>query len=172
MDVLNAAAVPALETRNFRVDSTGWQAWRSPNGILVLHDPARQITEFVEGPFAGEQLFTLKAALDETEKAGKRMPDRSEWGRIIANQCPNSVLEKGWFDDVSVRDAFDLALAGYRDQSSGAHYYANTFGFYWVFAPTKGNEYLGHCVSVSSNQTRCVTKCHREVGYSVRCLEN
>jgi hypothetical protein len=74
----------SLEKSNFRIDSTGWEIRQSRrDGTRFKINPEGDVTELLEGEFAGEQHFTWDAAMRETAKAGKRMPTSEEWGVII-----------------------------------------------------------------------------------------
>ena len=48
----------SLEKENFRIDSTGWTVRTLDNGTRVKTNPECDVTELLEGEFAGEQHFT------------------------------------------------------------------------------------------------------------------
>lgn len=166
----NRSSEFGLDPENFRIDSRGWPEWRTPNGILVRGDEYGRVTELIEGEYAGEQLFTLEAALEETSKAGKRVPSPTQWNAILTSIRPDLDTEGDWQDDGSVSAALGFRLAGYRDMTSGAHYYQDGYGYFWADASPKSSPYYGICVSVSRYQIRPAARCFRYFGYSVRCL--
>lgn len=79
----NRSAEFGLEPENFRIDSEGWRESRTPNGVMVKVGLGGKAFEILEGDHAGEQLFTLDAALEETVKAGKLIPTRKQWNEIF-----------------------------------------------------------------------------------------
>ena len=96
-----------LEMENFRVDSTGWRKFIDNQGIIYLENSNKDIQEyvgagnkidpmFVHG-LVGEQLFTLPAAIRETKKAGKRIPNLQEWKISIRNVTPKHYCLKWIF---------------------------------------------------------------------------
>lgn len=69
-----AKIIPELEKDNFRIDSSTWKEIISPNGVRVKENPEEDVWEFLDWAYVWEQLFKYKAAIRETEKAGKQMP--------------------------------------------------------------------------------------------------
>lgn len=84
-----------LDPENFTIDSSGW-AVQDAIGIVnskrisikVKINPEGDIREYVSGvpvAFVGQQLFTYAAALRETQKIGKSLPeDQSSLEAVIA----------------------------------------------------------------------------------------
>ena len=159
-----------LEAENFRIDSSGWREWRTPNGVYVKVSPNGAIFEILDGELAGEQLFSLEAALEETYKCGKLIPTRKQWNAIIAEIRGDLEMEGGWQNDDSVRTALDLKLAGYREPASGAVYYLGSRAFLWSSSRDASFRYFGRRLSVTYEQIQPVHTCLRNAGYSVRCL--
>ena len=159
-----------LDPCNFRIDSTGWREWVTPNGILVKISPNGEVLELLQGELAGEQLFTLEAALAETFKCGKLIPTRKQWNEIISGIRGDIDLEGSWQDDVSIRNVLGLRLAGYRDPSSGAVYYLGSRAFVWSSSRDGAIRRFGRRLPVTRDQIHPVETCSRASGYSVRCL--
>ena len=66
-----------LEDHNFRVSSEGWRKITVDDKEFLVNDE-KDIWEINEGEYKGEQLFTWKAAMRETKKAGKEIPTIEE----------------------------------------------------------------------------------------------
>lgn len=66
-----------LEDHNFRVSSEGWRKITVDDKEFLVNDE-KDIWEINEGEHKGEQLFTWKAAMRETKKAGKEIPTIEE----------------------------------------------------------------------------------------------
>ncbi len=178
MDKLIVSPGFGLEPENFRIDSSAWETLRTPNGLWVKADQFGRITEFLDGEFAGEQLFTLDAALEETRKAGKAMPNRKQWLAIVRAAFPETVLKFGTPDG----DTFALGgksgagplspkRCGYRDCGSGAHYYAGGYGYYWANAHPDPGSRAATMLSFADGGLLYVGRTVRGFGYSVRCLK-
>lgn len=159
----------SLERENFRIDSTGWNEKALEDGARVKANPQGDVTEILEGEFAGEQHFTLVAALRETAKAGKRMPTEEEWRELIKAVNPSIDPERGWQQDVSVRETLGLKLAGSRGISSDVCSAQGAFGYYWA-SSTPGT--YGYHVGLSSTHVFPANNDGRTYGFSVRCLKD
>lgn len=156
-----------LDKENFRIDSTGWKLEKLSDGTRVKTNPEGDVTELLDGEFAGEQYFTLPAALRETAKAGKRLPTKEEWATIVRSVNPAIDPGGGWQDDTLVRETFGLELAGHRNYGAAAFYLQNTLGFYWGTSPAGTG-----CVVVRFSATQMLPAVinHPAYGFSVRCL--
>lgn len=66
-----------LEDNNFRVNSDGWRKVTT-EGREYLENKTKDIWEFNDGEYKGEQLFTWKSAMREAEKIGRRLPTIDE----------------------------------------------------------------------------------------------
>ena len=85
-----ADEAPELEDKNFRVtDNQDRKEVIDEHGIRLKVNPERDIREYVEGKYKGEQLFAYKAAIRETEKAGKKLPATKSVYTDIINQKYN-----------------------------------------------------------------------------------
>lgn len=166
----NRSAEFGLEPENFRIGSEGWPERRTPNGVLVKIGLGGKVFEILDGSRAGEQLFTLEAALEETVKAGKLIPTRKQWNEIVRRIRGTFDPDGSWQDDASVRSALALPLAGYREPTSGALYYLDTRCFLWCSSRDASARYFGRRISATADQIHPVDRCLKDAGYSVRCL--
>lgn len=166
----NRSAEFGLEPENFRIDSEGWHEWRTPNGVMVKVGLGGKAFEILDGCSAGEQLFTLAAALEETTKAGKLIPTRKQWNEIILGIRGDLDPNGTWQEDSTVRSSLGLALAGYREPTSGAVYYLGNRSFLWASSRDASVRYFGRRISATRDQIHPVERCLRDAGYSVRCL--
>ena len=57
-----------------RVDSTGWNEKRCPDGRRYLENPLGDAWEILDGEFAGEQYFAWWAASREAALVGRSLP--------------------------------------------------------------------------------------------------
>lgn len=165
----NRSAEYGLEPENFRIDSTGWEEKTLDDGTRVKTNPEGDVTELLDGEFAGEQHFSQNAALRETAKAGKRMPTIGEWSEMIRSRYPDVDPEGGLQDAPGIAEAFGLPLAGYRLYSSAAYNNQSTFGYYWSASP---NGTYGYLVYLSASQVVPASNFNRTNGFSVRCIKN
>jgi len=157
--------VPELEEENFRIDSTGWEEKVGNDGIRYKINPEGDVTEVLEGLYTGDQHFlTREAALRETEKAGKKMPDNTQWSRII-EEGEKRAKEK----DIPLYEELGLKLAGYRDWDNGLYDYQGTYGYYWSSTPSTSYSYYAYFGSGGGN---IASLNNRGYGFSVRCLKN
>lgn len=146
-----------LETANFRIDSTGWTEKTDMNGLRYLGNPEGDVTEILEGPYAGEQYFQNDGALErELAKAGKRTMTPEEWDSFVERHAD-------WMIQ-------NLPLAGYCYYSSAAYYSQGTNGYYWASSPA--GSYYGYSVYLSATQVLPANNSFRAYGLSVRCLKN
>jgi hypothetical protein len=128
------------------------------------------VFELLEGEMAGEQLFTLQSALEETYKHGKLIPTKKQWNEVISKIRTDFDHEGEWQNDISIRHALNLRLAGYRESTSGAVYYVGSRCFLWSSSRDATLRYFGRRLCVSQDQVQPVQSCLRNAGYSVRCL--
>lgn len=164
---LSEPAYEPLEKENFRIRSADWEVQALSDGTGIKTNRERDVWELLDGDFAGEQFFTLKAAYRETEKVGKRIPTEREWDEIIRTINPEIDVGGRWHDDVSVRETLGLKLAGYRAAFVSEHYYRGVNGFYWVSDSTGTN---GRYLLVNSRQVVPAKNAVQANGFSVRCL--
>lgn len=94
-----------LDKENFTIDSSTWQvqdaSWVVDGkhiSIKVKINPEWDVWEYVSGMpanFVGQQLFTYTAALRETQKAGKSLPqDQSILEAAIATMSGDTEIQK------------------------------------------------------------------------------
>ena len=94
-----------LDPENFKIPSKDWKIQNAigiVNGqkisIKVKINPEGDVWEYVSGmpaAFVGQQLFTYNAALRETKKVGKSLPeDQSALESIIATMPGDTDLQK------------------------------------------------------------------------------
>ena len=146
-----------LERENFRVDSTNWKQSTNEQGMIFLENPKKDIWEYVDGvsdELVGQQLFTWKAAMRETKKAGKRMPTDEE------------------FFQFRKEDFGKIVYAGYRNTNgaftnSGTYTY---FTYFWSSSVSGANAWKRHLYSSHSPVYR--NPYDQAHGFSVRCLKN
>lgn len=144
-----------LEAENFRIDSTGWEERTAPGGIRYRINPEGDVTELLDGPYAGEQHFQNDGAMErELAKAGKRTMLPEEWDSFAQRHAD-------WM-------FANLPLAGFRDYSSGAYNTQGTYGDYWASSPAGTR---GYYVDISSTQVIPGPTNSRADGLSVRCLK-
>ena len=111
-----------LEDHNFRVSSEGWRKITADDKEFLVNDE-KDIWEINEGEHKGEQLFTWKAAMRETKKAGKEIPTIEELcDEDIENivyagyRNPSGTFDSRgtttylWSSSVSGSDAWDRGL--------------------------------------------------------------
>jgi len=79
-------ASPFLDTQNFKINSSAWKTQDAPavinwkhTSIQIKINPEGDVREYINGPFAGQQLFTYHAALRETQKAKKSLPENQSF---------------------------------------------------------------------------------------------
>lgn len=164
-----SGAYPRIEPENFRTDSSHWRETALPCGARLLANAAGDAVELLAGPFAGEQFFTLKAALEATSEAGKRIPGPTEW-RALAQpfERRSRASGNGWADAPKAALRLGLPLAGYVEAGrSGAFriHRQGAVGRYWC-APA---ERVSHAVFTDFGMAR------HDGGFgrcllSVRCL--
>lgn len=147
-----------LEMENFRIDSTGWVEKTDSDGIHYLENSEGDVTEILEGPYAGEQHFRNDGAIErELAKAGKRTMTPEEL---------DSFGERHF--DWMLKN---FPLAGIRDNSSAAYVDQGAYGVYWASSPTGT---YGYYVFLSATQMVPADYNYtaRAYGLSVRCLKN
>lgn len=141
------ARFPRLEQKNFRVDSRGWETAAGPLAGLAFTNPSGDVAELSSGPFAGEQFFTLEAAVRATEAAGKRMPTETEWFFLVLpfSELPSRAERwrtwrcwEGWTEAPKAAAGLGLPLAGYLVDPVSALLKSGAGGGYWC-APSHGS---------------------------------
>ena len=95
-------AISLFEKKNFCVNSQWWEEketvwyidWIAKK-VRIKVNPERDIFEYVDGPYPGEQIFGHDAVVREISKAGKKLP--ANYAAIVAMidiQPGNDWLEK------------------------------------------------------------------------------
>lgn len=154
-----------LEDKDFHIDSTGWKERTNDQGILEAVNPEGDVVEVRSGEYTGCQYFeSREAAIRETTKAGKRIPDDEQWQAII-----DSAYRRGQKYDLSVPEVLKIKLAGSRYWNNGQYYDQGTYGSYWSSSPFSTGTYG---VYFSSGGGKFVHSYNRGNGFSVRCLKN
>ena len=156
-----------LELEDFKIDSEGWTEFVLLDGARVKANPEGDVTELLDGEFAGQQYFTWHAAMRETAKAGKRMPTEQEWFRIIRAINPKIDHLGSWQEDVSIKGALKLKLAGYRFFTSPEYSNQGDHGYYWT---SSHSGLYGYLFSVSKGMVGPSFLGMRAYGFCVRCV--
>ena len=152
LDKYNQTSNLELEDHNFKVNSDGWKKI-TVYDVEYLENREGDIWEILENEARGEQLFTWKSAMRETEKAGKRMPTDSEFTELLKTK----------------EDMPNLVFSGYRD-TNGAFYYSGASTYFWSSSVSGANAWGRYLSSSNSTVTRYP---YGQVnGFSVRCLKN
>ena len=71
---METTTVLPARMEKLRVDSTGWNEKRCPDGRRYLENPLGDAWEILDGEFAGEQYFAWWAACREAALIGKCLP--------------------------------------------------------------------------------------------------
>ncbi len=143
---------PNLEDYTFKVDSKGWNKIKIHKNCY-LENPEKDIWEFLDGAYPGEQLFTFESAMRETKKAGKRIPTDEEFSIILKTK----------------EDLKNIAFTGYR-YSDGSFAYRTTGAGVWSASQSGANAW--HRYLNSSHATVYRYTNSKAYGFSVRCLRN
>jgi len=106
LDQYDAIGKLQLEPHNFKVNSKGWKKI-TQDGKKYLVNEEEDIWQLADGKCKGEQLFTWKAAMRETKKAGKKIPTDEQFSELLKTKddMPNVVFPGyrdvgGSFDDL------------------------------------------------------------------------
>lgn len=108
-----------MESEDFHIDSTEWQEIVLPDKTRVKVNPELDVTEVLEGEFKGKQFFSQVAAIRETKKMGKRIPNNDEWKSILRSIDPVMIFNGDPQVNTSVRETLALDLRGYQYGSHG-----------------------------------------------------
>ena len=141
-----------LEDHNFKVNSDGWKKI-TVDDVEYLENPEGDIWEILKNEARGEQLFTWKSAMRETEKAGKRMPTDSEFTELLKTK----------------KDMLNLVFSGYRN-SNDAFYNSGTYTYFWSSSVSGANAWKRDMGSSDSTVYRYAND--QAYGFSVRCIKN
>ena len=152
LDKYNQTSNLKLEDHNFKVNSDGWKKITFGD-VEYLENPEGDIWEILENEARGEQLFTWKSAMRETEKAGKRMPTDDEFTELLKTK----------------EDMPNLVLSGYRN-TSGAFYDSGTYTRFWSSSVSGANAWIRYLYSSFSAVHRLPYG--QANGFSVRCIKN
>lgn len=178
-----------LEARNFRVNSRGWKKIVVDNQNY-LQNPDEDIWEILDGKCKGEQLFTWDAAMRETAKAGKRMPNYDEWLRFSkikpSMDLSDSAKEMTSFDvqmmnpeDWSIYGKTQFTIlnfvpAGFR-QLDGRFNTRGERAYFWASQTDELNEkawFKYYSLRYLKDEPGCPYLAPKLMGCSVRCLKN
>ncbi|MBP9158259.1 MAG: hypothetical protein KBF53_10860 [Sphingobium sp.] len=160
-------SLPRLESGNFRIPTNGWKEKKLAGEGWVLLHPQGDVSEHLDGPNAGEQHFTWKAAVRETRLCGKLIPTLDEWMAILRTASPHLEVSEDWQKVANLHERFGLPLAGSMHSSGAVKFEDGKSGHYW------GLSRLGvFGLPVSFSETEVRTACnavptHR---FSIRCL--
>jgi hypothetical protein len=143
---------PILEDYTFKVDSKDWNKIKIHKNCY-LENPEKDIWEFLDGKYIGEQLFTWDAAMRETKKAGKRIPTDEEFSILLKTK----------------EDMKNIAFSGYRS-ADGSFANRTTDAYIWSSSQSGANAWNRYLYSSYATVYRHTgSKAH---GFSVRCLRN
>ena len=151
LDKYNQTSNLELEDHNFKVNSDGWKKI-TVYDVEYLENREGDIWEILENEARGEQLFTWKSAMRETEKAGKRMPTDSEFTELLKTK----------------EDMPNLVFSGYRN-TDGAFYNSGTDTYFWSSSVSGANAWKRYLHSSISTVFR--SPYDQAGGFSVRCLK-
>lgn len=158
-------AVPELEEKDFRINSDGWEVTVGNDGIRYKINPQRDVTEVLEGDYAGDQHFlTETAALRETKAAEKEYPDYTQWQRII-EEGEKRAQEK----NIPLYKELGLNLGGSRVWSTGQYGNQGAAGYYW--SSSSPNSTYSYYAFFPSGGGGIAYYNNRGDGFSVRCLK-
>jgi hypothetical protein len=143
---------PILEDYTFKVDSKDWNKIKIHKNCY-LENPEKDIWEFLDGKYIGEQLFTWDAAMRETKKAGKRIPTDEEFSILLKTK----------------EDMKNIAFSGYRS-ADGSFAGRTTYAGIWSSSQSGANAW--HRYLNSSYATVVRDTDSKADGFSVRCLRN
>ena len=154
LDKYNQTSNLKLEDHNFKVNSDGWKKI-TVDDVEYLENPEGDIWEILENEARGEQLFTWKSAMRETEKAGKRMPTDSEFTELLKTK----------------EDMPNLVFSGHRS-TNGAFYSsgARTHTYFWSSSVSGADAWGRDLYSSGSAVYR--GPYDQADGFSVRCIKN
>jgi len=143
-----------LVDENFRIDSSDWKETTNEQGIVCLKNLEEDIWEYVSGverELIGEQLFTWRAAIRETGKAGKKMPINKE------------------FDQFEAKHFGEIVYVGSR-YTDGSFNHLGMHTNFWSSSQSGSNAWS--CNLYSSHPTVRRFALNPAYGFSVRCLKS
>jgi hypothetical protein len=148
-----------LENENLRVDSSNWEV-KKIKGHNVKINPEWDITEYLDWPEAGQQLFDNRNAAErEAKKLWKRLPFAHD-----ENKEFQAIIEKVWVAE------FMKVCPGYRLTNWSDFCYRGVNAYFWSasvdwFYPFNMAFYRG--------DSRAYRSCdYRSFGLSVRCVKD
>jgi hypothetical protein len=141
-----------LENNNLHIDSTGWlEEERSGKSCLVspaIADlPKGAVTEYTDGDYKGEQLFSYDAGMYWANQQGKQLPDIEQLYEWIKKH----------------KNDKDLKFAGYRHTDGHFYHIADVLNLWSAEALSC---YLNSFGSFDRNEVI------QQFGFSVRCLQD
>lgn len=148
-----------LENENLRVDSSNWEV-KKIKGHNVKVNPEWDITEYLDWPEAGQQLFDNRNAAErEAKKLWKRLPFAHD-----ENKEFQAIIEKVWVAE------FMKVFPGYRFTVWSDFWYRGEYAFFWSASFDWGNAYgMGFYRGDSrANHYWAARSC----GLSVRCVKD
>ena len=151
LDQYDAIGKLQLEPHNFKVNSKGWKKI-TQDGKKYLVNEEEDIWQLADGECKGEQLFTWKAAMRETKKAGKKIPTDEQFSELLKTK-----------DDMP-----NVVFPGYRDVGGSF----GSLGLYesvWSSSVCGGFAWLRYLDLDYATVYRGTND--QSDGFSVRCLE-
>ena len=140
-----------LEPHNFKVNSKGWKKI-TQDGKKYLVNEEEDIWQLADGKCKGEQLFTWKAAMRETKKAGKKIPTDKQFSELLKTK-----------DDMP-----NVVFPGYRDPD-GSFYNLGDNELGWSSSVSGGDAWRRDLNLYEARVDRDTS--NQSYGFSVRCLE-
>lgn len=165
--------VPKLKSVNFRVPSSNeWKPFRRFDCDMIM-SPDKWIWEFVDWPYAGEQLFCLESMLKETRRTRESVPSNPQILSMSRAINPDIKDTEWWQKDVSIREWLWLRLCWYSEVFDD-----EDPGFWWAYwlstEFSAGNDYYGgnRAIYLNNDWLDLIRWWHGGSDYfSVRCLE-
>lgn len=157
-----------LSTENFKIDSSARQI-KDDIGIVngqrisikIKINPEEDVREYVSGvpaAFVGQQMFTYAAALRETQKAGKFLPeDQQTFENILSTMPGDTGIQqyKNYLQSSKTKFAGCFSFGSHIFDDVGVRaYYRLADGNRLALSPT----------------TRSVARRDEMMGYSVKCF--
>ena len=151
LDQYDAIGKLQLEPHNFKVNSKGWKKI-TVDGKKYLENKTKDIWEINDGECKGEQLFTWKAAMRETKKAGKKIPTDKQFSELLKTK----------------EDMPNVVFPGYRDPD-GSFGSLGDYESDWSSSVSGGNAWIRYLNVDYATVYRDTI--YQSYGFSVRCLK-
>ena len=140
----------AFEDHNFRINSDGWKKITVDHKEYLEND-TKDVWEMLED-FPGEQLFTWDAAMRETQKAGKTIPNEKNFDELLTTKS----------------DMPKLLLVGERE-TNGTFANTGAYGNFWSSLQSGANAWYRNLDSGYATVFRATNS--KAYGFSVRTLK-